>query len=199
MTWSDIAWAAKLSTAPAVEPLIYADVRAYLRPANDTDEAYLTGLITAARQKVEEDTGRKLISQSWTLYADAFPSDAIVLPWAPLISVTSIKTTTPANVQSTVASTNYQVDTTSTPPRIWLSDTGSWPGDLRVHQGVEIIGVFGYGTSGAAVPEPLLEAMREVIGVWYTTRAGAANPPLLAPRWLGYDAKIAPYRIVGIG
>jgi len=197
--WDDIAWSSKLSAAPSAEPPSYAEASAFLRLPDTTDQTYVTALIASARQKVEEDTGRRLITQSWTLYADAFPSDAIVLPWAPLISVTSIKTTTAAGVQSVLAATKYQVDTTSGRPRIWLSDTGSWPGDLRLHFGIEIICSVGYGAAGSAVPGPLLEAIRECLSLWYTTRAGAANPPLLAPRWLGYDAKIAPYRIVGIG
>lgn len=199
MRWHDLAWASKLSTAPIAEPVSYAEAKQYLRLPNDDDESFVSGLITAARQKVEDDTGRKLITQSWTLCADAFPEDAIVLPWAPLISVTSIKTTTSAGVQSTVTSTNFQVDTTGVLPRIWRSDTGTWPGDIRTHQGIEIVCAVGYGASGAYVPGPLLEAVKEILTLWYTTRAGAANPPLLAPRWLGYDAKIAPYRIAGIG
>jgi uncharacterized phiE125 gp8 family phage protein len=193
--WVDIPWASALSTAPAVEPLTFEEVKAYLRLPDNTDLDYVTGLITAARQKVESDTGRRLITQSWTLYADAFPEDAIVLPWAPLLSVTSIKTTTSAGVQSTLAATHYQVDTTGVLPRIWLADAGTWPGDLRAHQGIEIIASVGYGAAGSAVPGPILEALRMAISIWYASRAGAQMAP--APRWLGYDALLAPYRIAG--
>jgi uncharacterized phiE125 gp8 family phage protein len=202
MKWVDIPYALKLvatPVTPAVEPLTYDEVKAYpgLRLPNDTDTAYLTGLITAARQKVESDTGLRLITQNWDLSLDAFPTDAIYVPIGPLQSVTSIKTTSVAGVESTVSVTNYQVDLASRPPRVLLSDAGAWPGDIRLHQGIVIRLVVGYGASGDAVPAPLLEAMRIAIRCWYAPLGG--TPFALPPSWMGYDALIAPYRSPGIG
>lgn len=201
MKWVDIPYALKLvatPVTPAVEPLTYDEVKAYpgLRLPDDTDTAYLTGLITAARQKVESDTGLRLITQNWDLSLDAFPTDAISVPIGPLQSVTSIKTTSVAAVESTVSVTNYQVDTASNPPRILLSDSGAWPGDIRLHQGIVIRLVVGYGLTGASVPAPLLEAMRIAIRCWYAPLGG--TPLALPPPWMGYDALIAPYRSSGL-
>ena len=202
MTWADTSFALQLVVAtpqtPEVEPLTYAAVKAYpgMRLENDVDEAHVLGLIAAARQKVESDTGLRLITQTWDLSFDAFPSDAIVVPTGPLQSVTTIKTTSVAGVQSTLAAEHYQVDSASTPPRITLSDTGAWPSDLRLHRGVVIRLVVGYGATGAAVPEPLREAMRIAIRCWYAPLGG--TPLALPPPWMGYDALIAPYRFVGM-
>jgi uncharacterized phiE125 gp8 family phage protein len=179
------------------EPLVYAEVKIYpgLRLPDNTDELHITSLIKAARQKVETDTGLRLITQSWDLTLDAFPSDAIYVPLEPLLSAT-IKTTTTAGVESTLAPSNYQVDIASSPPRILLSDTGSWPSDLRAHAGIVIRLSVGFGATGASVPEPLREAMRIAIRCWYAPLSGA--PYSLPPVWMGYDALIAPYRLVGV-
>ena len=202
MKWVDVPYALVPVVAtpqtPAVEPLSYDELKAYpgLRLQNDDEMAHITALIMAARQKVESDTGLRLITQAWDLYLDTFPTDAILIPIGPLQSVTTIKTTSVAGVQSTVTATNYQVDIASNPPRITLSDAGAWPGDIRLRQGIVIRLVVGYGTSGAAVPAPLLEAMRLAIRCWYAPLGG--TPVALPPPWMGYDALIAPYRSPGI-
>jgi len=188
--------ALKLATAPSAEPLTWAELKAYpgMRLANDTDQTHVTSLIVAARQKVELDTGLRLINQAWDLYLDFFPCAGIEVPIEPLASVTSIKTTSVAGVESTLAATNYQVDIASSPPRIVLSDSGSWPTDIRATHGIVIRLAVGFGSAGSAVPAPLLEAMRIAIRCWYAPLGG--TPFALPPPWMGYDALIAPYRVL---
>lgn len=195
-TWDRTRYGLKLATAPSVEPLTYAEAKAFLRLPDDTDQTYVTALIVAARQKVEEDTGRRLITQAWDLQFDAFPCGAMLVPVEPLLSVTSIKTTSVAGVESTVTSTNYQVDILSSPPRIVLSDTGVWPSDIRAHAGIVIRLSVGYGAASTAVPSPLIRAMEQLVAHWYMHRTAAMYAPL--PRWFGYDALIQPYRLLGV-
>lgn len=196
MKWADIPSAAVLATGPAAEPLTYAEASAWLRLPDTTDQTLVTALIVDARTKVEQDTGLKLITQSWDVYFDAFPEDAIYLPVEPLLSVTSLKVTSAAGVQSTVASTVYQVDTASSPPRIVLAPDQSWPTDLREHQACVARVSVGYGAASSAIPGPLVNAVRQLLTIWYATaRAGSAVVP---PRWVGYDATIAPYRRMGM-
>ncbi|HAM57577.1 MAG TPA: hypothetical protein DCQ64_20070 [Candidatus Rokubacteria bacterium] len=191
MRMCDIHTAMKLATAPVVEPITYAQAKLFLRLANNEDQTLVEGLIVAARVKVESDTARALIDQAWDLYLDAFPTDAILIPKAPLVSVTSIKTTSAAGVQSTLDASHYQVDTASVPPRIVLSDAGAWPTDLRRTQPIVIRLAMGYGAAGSLVPSPLLRAMEQLIAHWYMHRTAALYAPV--PRWVGYGALIAPY------
>jgi uncharacterized phiE125 gp8 family phage protein len=194
MLWADTPRALALVTAPVSEPLSYAQAKAFLRLPNDTEEGLVLGLITAARMKVEADTGLMLLTQTWDLSFDAFPEDAIRPPCCPLQSVTTIKTTSSAGVESTLSATNYQVDLASQPPRIVLSDAGAWPTDLRATSAITVRCVAGY-VSDQAIPAPLLRAMEQILAVYYMQRASAAI--ILPPRWLGYDALIAPYRLQG--
>ena len=194
MIWADTPRALALVTAPTQEPLSYAEAKAFLRLPDNTDEAWVMGLVTAARSKVEQDTGLMLLTQTWDLSFDAFPSDAIRPPCCPLQSVTSVTTVSSAGASSVLASSNYLVDIASWPPRIALSDTGDWPSDLRAAQGITIRLVAGYATP-ALIPEPLKLAMQQLLAVYYQNRTG--TPGVLPPKWLGYDALLAPYRLPG--
>ena len=61
----------RLVTGPATEPLTYSEVKAFLRLNDDSEQTFVTTLITIARQIVEGQTWRPLISQSWALQFDA--------------------------------------------------------------------------------------------------------------------------------
>lgn len=63
-----------LTAPPAVEPLALADAKTHLRVDITDDDTLITALITAARRYCESALKQALITQSWTLYLDSFPS-----------------------------------------------------------------------------------------------------------------------------
>lgn len=190
MRWSDVHRAAQIvaGSGPTGEPLEYADVKAFLRLPTDDDEWLVRTYITAARMKVEEDAGIFCLTQKWDLFLDAFPDDAILVPFAPLTAVDSLKVTSVAGVQSTVAATVYQVDVASAPPRVVLADDQVWPTDIRRTQGIVMRCSVGYGASGASVPEIALHAMRYLIRMWYAPRG--TDVLVVPPKWVGYENAI---------
>jgi uncharacterized phiE125 gp8 family phage protein len=192
--WADLSYGLALYTGPTSEPLSYVDVKAQIQTGSDDHEGLLTSLIVSSRQTVEADTGLRLLPQTWDLTCDAFPEDGIYLPIGPLASVTSITVTSTAGTPSVVASTNYIVDTSR--DRIVWADAGTWPGDIRIAAGIVVRFVVGYATS-VLIPAPLVDAVRELVAQRYAERVGRQY--VAPPRWLGYDAKIAPYRRPGIG
>lgn len=186
-------WGKALSAAPVVQAVGYDDAKAFLRLPDDTEASIISSLLTAAEAKVQEDTGRLLTTQTWDLTLDAFPYGCeIEMPFAPLLSVTSVTTTNVAGVSSVFSATNYRVDIASFAPRIVLADSASWPSDLRMAQAVVIRAVFGYGATTASVPEPLRLAILQLVAQWYAVRTAAGAP--IPPPWMGYSALIAPYR-----
>jgi uncharacterized phiE125 gp8 family phage protein len=191
--WADLRYGLTLYAGPTDEPLSYGQVKSQIQASSNDHEALIAELIVSARQTVEQDTGLRLLSQTWDLTLDAFPDDAIELPIGPLQSVTSITVTPVTGAAAVVASTNYIVDTAN--GRIVLADTGTWPGDIRIAAGIVVRCVLGYATT-ALVPAPLVDAMRELVASRYAARVGSQYVP--PPRWLGYDSKIAPYRRPGI-
>jgi len=201
MRWSDVHRAQQAVTVsgPAVEPLSYADIKTFLRLPSDDDQVLVDGYIAAARMKVEEDAGLICITQKRDLIFDDFPDDPIQVPFEPLIAVDSIKVTSVAGVQSTVAPAVYQADYASSPPRVYPADNQYWPTDIRRMAGIVMRCSVGYGASGASVPETALHAMRYLIRIWwYAYRGTDVVAPLTAPpKWVGYDNAIGLLRTRG--
>lgn len=172
-----------LKTPPATEPVTLAEVKAYLdiETADTVDDALLTGIISALREKCEAFTGRALITQTWSLRFDFFPTrqkkgaplegyyqlpvdnfdeavEVIEISKVPLISITHLKTFDTANLESVFDASNYFVDIHSEPGRIGLSQGSSWPTGLRRMNAVEIEFVAGYGDA-SAVPDSIKQGI----------------------------------------
>jgi uncharacterized phiE125 gp8 family phage protein len=63
-----------LLTAPAAEPLSLAEAKAFLRVEHDDDDGVIAALIAGARLYVEGQTRRALLTQTWRLVLDAWPT-----------------------------------------------------------------------------------------------------------------------------
>lgn len=169
-----------LVTAPTVEPIAVAEAKEFCRIEVDQhdEDDLVERLIVAARKRCEEWRGRAFITQTWDYFLDEFPVDdwwisqPIILPRAPLISVTSVKYTPDGVSTQTVSASDYYVDTSNIfVPRILPNINKSWPGDLlRVANGVEIRFVVGYGTGAESVPEQTRLALNQLVAYWYENR-----------------------------
>lgn len=191
-----------ITTAPANEPLDAAETISYLRIDSGVDTTLIDNLIQAARFWVEDYTNRTLLTTTLTLsldaigqvdvpikegfntgYSDTPRLNYIELPRSPVQSVTSIKSFADDNTETTLATSNYFVDTVREPARIVLRDGGTWPTDLRNANGIEVLYIVGYGDSRASIPEPLRVAMLEYIAHLYEHRGDdegrTLNPPAL--------------------
>lgn len=164
-----------------------------------SDDDLLNALITTARQHVENTLRRSLITQTWELWMETFPStDYIEIPLPPLISVSSITYYDVDDTVATMDADEYFVDVKSEPGRVSLNDGESWPSTtLRPHNGVCITFVSGYGAA-ASVPKAIKQAILLLISHLYenreavTTSGGAPNELPFA-----VNALLYPYRIWG--
>ena len=175
-----------VTSAPAAEPLIRADIKNYLKVPSTvtTDDDLIDSLITEAREYVERMTSRALITQTITEYWDAWPlatdkTPRILYPSvAPLQSVTSISYIADGDTPDTYttwAATNYTVDSISglkgtNPARIFRNPDVDWPTLADYINAVKSVYLVGYGASGASVPGVFKTAMRRLIGIWYYGR-----------------------------
>jgi len=161
--------------APATEPVSTAEAKTHLRVTYTEDDALIAALITAARQWVEEQTYRALVSQTWDLTLDEFPTgdDPIRIPRAPLVSVTSITYTDTAGASQTLAAANYVVSATRQPGLIRPAYNCEWPEAQDKPDAVTVRFVAGYGAA-AAVPETLKAAIKLLVGQLYEHREAAA-------------------------
>jgi uncharacterized phiE125 gp8 family phage protein len=165
-----------LVTAPSVEPLTLTEAKLYLRVDQSTEDNLISGMVVAARQWVETYTRRALVTQTWDFRYEAFMDtrQPLILPKAPLQSVTSITYLDEDGVSQTLASSNYSVRTLSgaTAGRgyIELNDDVSLPSLYTdALAPVTVRAVCGYGAA-AAVPDGVKMAIYLMLGDLYEQR-----------------------------
>lgn len=161
----------------SAEPVTLTEAKLHLRLAVTeaaavayTDEdSLLLRLIQAAREGVEWETGRALITQTRTLYLDEFPNtDYIKVPYPPLQSATMTYKDEDGAVTSF---TDYDTDTRSEPGRLVLKPDCEWPTDtLYPTNPITITYICGYGTTGASVPARLKSALLLMVSDYYEHR-----------------------------
>src|SRR5678809_194962 len=108
--------ALELITPPEETPVTLEEAKAHLRIDHDDDDVYVQGLIDAATGMVDGrygSLGRALEPQTWELVLDRFPCWPyhICIPLPPLLSVDSITYTDGDDVEQTIDSADYEVDT----------------------------------------------------------------------------------------
>jgi uncharacterized phiE125 gp8 family phage protein len=122
----------------------------------------------SAREFIEEQSERSLCAQTWDLYMDAWPADngPIKLPRGPIQSVTSVKYTDSAEVQTTLTvTTDYLVSTVQA--KIIPAYNKCWPmAALRPIDAIVVRYVAGYVT----VPRRYREAVLLVTSWGYNHR-----------------------------
>lgn len=172
----------KLITGAAA-PLMAADLRLHcsIAPDDTTYDSLLSSYIAAASALIEEMTGRAFGAQVWELALDAFP-DAITLPRGPVTAVSWVRYFDPAGTEETLASSEYIQDLISDPQRVVLMPDVSWPTTQVRANAVTVRFATGY----AAVPAPILQAIRATVANWFATREAVALPA-------GVMAALAPY------
>jgi len=188
-----------LVTAPTEEPITLDEATAHLRVDATDEDDVIGSLIEAARQHVENFTHRRLITQTWDLKLDGFPSGDIELPLAPLLTSTApvVTYTDSAGAAQTWASSNYTVDAPSGPwarrGRLFLNYGILYPSTRSIDQAVAIRFLCGYG-GPASVPESIKQAMKLLIGHWYANREAVNVGNITGEYPQAVDALLWPFK-----
>lgn len=157
-------------TPPDGEPVDVQSAIDQLRlPDYPSDVMRLQDMLVAAREHVEEFTGRALIAQTWRATFDGFPATAwIELPRPPLIAVTKFTIYGDSGVGVDQSLVPYVQDTSGLFGRFALPVGVSWPVvGMRAVAGAAIEFTAGYGTSGLHVPMVLQHAIVQLAAHWY--------------------------------
>ena len=180
-----------LKTAPTTEPVTLAEAQSHCRVTDEAEAAYLTSLITAARQMAEVMTGRALITQTWYAYWNFFPNE-LRLPFPPLVSITAITYKDTAGASQTLAAALYEVHTEQDPGVVVRAYGASWPSTYGMPNVIRAEYVCGYGAA-TAVPQAIKQAMLFQISHWYENREAVAAIQLKDVP-LSVDALLSAYR-----
>jgi uncharacterized phiE125 gp8 family phage protein len=170
-------------SGPLTEPVTLAEAKSHLRVEHTDEDTFIESLITAARIVVEGRTGMKLVTQTVEVRADSFQEKAfltsrgglsrpaynevISLRCAPVQSLESIKYYNDVDVDTTMPSSSYWEDLSSTPARVQVKD--SWPSTNERIGNVRVRLTVGF-TDAALIPEHFKRVMLLLIGHWNENR-----------------------------
>jgi hypothetical protein len=185
-------------TQPAIEPVTAAEFKAQVRDDALTDTEALAW-VTTARAYIEEMNNLAIITQTWKLALDRWPSGRekwwdgvrqgsraelfgpasysdVPLPRYPLQSITSVTTFDSSdNATAVTVADVFNVDTYRTPGRIALRTGQTWPIALRETNAIVIDYVAGYGSAAGDVPAPIKQGILLMAASLYENRGDGCS------------------------
>lgn len=177
------------------------EAKLFLRVDTTADDTLIETLITAARSWVEAYTRRTIITETWDFKYAGFPAfrNPLIIPRAPLQSITAISYLDEDNVSQTWASTNYTVQKLSGPMagRGWIEtnqNTDIPALSIEAEYPVTVRAVCGYG-NGGAVPKGIKSAMLLLLGDLYTQRQETIVGTISSKTQTTLDRLLGPYRL----
>jgi len=158
----------KLVTPPDAEPVSEAEMVLFIKDIDDADLPLMNQQITAARQQVESYLNRFLINQTWIASADNAPANIFELSGGRIEQVDNIKVFDNDGNDEEVDSSNYYVDQEGA--RVGAKSGTFWPNPQQALNGFQVQFVGGYGATAADVPEPIKNAIKQLVVHWYEYR-----------------------------
>lgn len=158
---------------PTVEPISLAEAKVQCRVDTEDSDAYITTLITVARQYLEDVCDVTFISSVWEAKYDLFPIWQIILPRPPMapgdVTVTYRRGDGTYGTLTSAAG-DFQVDTSAIPGRIYPNWASSWPATRGDENSVTVRYSAGYGPDGRSVPATARHLMLFLVSHWYDSR-----------------------------
>jgi uncharacterized phiE125 gp8 family phage protein len=157
----------------ASEVITLAQARKHLRiepfgdPLEHPDDAYVTALITAAREYAEIYLGRAIGTQTLELAIDEFPDAIELRPYVQ--SITSIKYIDENGDEQTIDPEDYSLDNYSSPCWVVPAFERTFPTVQDIPNAVKVRYVAGFDEDNP-VPQPIVSAMLLIIGHLYENR-----------------------------
>lgn len=169
-------------TPSTEEPVTIEDAKLWLRVDDDevVEDPVVQGLITTARQRIEECYQRSFMKQTFDAVIDGSPAcSEIRLPRAPLVSVSSVRGFALDDLTDTggtaMSSSGYYVDTASEPGRLVLTGALPWPVATRYANGTIIRFVAGESTSSTGVQERAKTEIKSLVAQLFEHRGDEAE------------------------
>lgn len=162
------------TVAPVAEPATIGLVRDWLRLDTNDNDARLVGLIAAARTLIERRAGVRLYTQTVKMRRASF-EDEMLLPAAPIQSITSVKYLDEDNVEQTLSGSVYTTTLWGLKPSIQLAYNQTWPTVYDAPDAVRVTAVAGYGDINSQ-PEDLRLALLRTVQHFFDGTGGKSLP-----------------------
>ena len=159
---------------PTTEPITIDEAKQFLRllPDDNSEDNFISGLITAAREYCENFTGRALATQTIAMYLDEIPV-SVEVPMPPLQSVDKIDVIDADKiVHELISGADYLVDSGEVSSIIFMDSAKEVVAQLYPVNPVQITCTVGYG---ANIPVGIKHAMLLLVAHWYENREAVAT------------------------
>ena len=169
-------------TAPDKMPITLEDAKGIVGLETDQNQFdnIITELINAAIDYFQQETNTVIMEQTRYGYIEDWPLeyDYIEVSLPPLKSITSIKYTTSAGVETTWANTEYAVDINSKPGRVFLGYLKDWPTAVLAPKSnaIKVEFICGY-SNPSNVPNDIKTALKLLVENWFTNRGEQSKIP----------------------
>lgn len=172
-------------TQPAVEPVSLTAAKSQCRVDTEAEDAYIQGLISVARQYVEDILDITICTTVWEATYDLFPVWTLVLPRPPMqaqnVTVTYRNGDGSATAITSDAS-RFQVDARTIPGRIYPLYASTWPPVRGDENSVVVRWSAGYGDDGQNVPPVVKHLILVLVAGWFDMRQPAVvGAPTVVP------------------
>lgn len=191
-------WTLRRTTPPAVDPVTLTAAKNHLRVDVADDDELIAQQIRAATQHVEEHTGRQLITATWRLTLDrAAVCRVTLLQRPPHQAITAVTSILADGSSGTLPPADYYLVPGHDEPGKLVLDAlpNSWPGALREFGAVDIDYTAGYGPNPEAVPDPIVSAIKLVIGTLYEHRETEVVGTVAQKLPHSFEWLLSPYRV----
>lgn len=153
----------QLTIEPESEPISISQAKAHLRVDGSDEDAYLTSLITVARQKIETEIRRALIKQQWVAYITGGFGTClpVELPRARLMDAETLLLEYRNTIGNWVPWTDLLKQASREPALLWATAVpGSIDSPRSAQDAVWRVSFYaGYGDNADAVPGPIKHAI----------------------------------------
>lgn len=199
----------RVVTPPASEPVTLVEAKAHLRIEHTLDDTYITSIIKAAREYVEQVCWRGWVTQSVELKMNRFPDEVCLgsesynfsvpvskfeLPFGKLATLTSVKYLDTAGVEQTMSPSDYSVDDSSIPAKVYRGYGKSWPNTLPQWDAVRVL--YDVGQVVNLIPTAVKQAILLLISQMYEFRTSELTGTIVSPVQFAFSSLIQPFRLV---
>lgn len=166
-------------TDATVEPLSLLQAKQHLHETLEDagNDAYISALITVARQAAEDRLQRTLLQTTLQTVLPGFPCGPIKLHRPAILAVEWVKYIDAAGVEQTLAPADYTLQPGSEPGLLWPAFGKSWPAHRSQPGAVRVQYLAGYGTAPADIPATIVQWIKLVITDLYENRSRSSERP----------------------
>lgn len=164
------------------------EAKKHLRVEHTDDDTLIDGFIAGACGWIDGPggwLGRSIGEQTLEARFERFTCDEVVLPYGPILSVTSIKYLDEDGAEQTLDDSVYQ---RLSDGRIRLMADESWPDLYTDEEAVRVLYVAGYD----GIPAAIKAAVLLMVGFLYANREASADDALSSG---AVKALLSPYRV----